>query len=256
MLLKQLFASQILQRTVTLTNVLVNSSKHGYHGSNYEPTPGKCVQVRDKQTTKCLAKYIHCKPIASPKPSDMSLWKDYSEQLMRILRPKQIDCELIKHDICYYQPSNKSRRYQRTWPECAMIYLQPKKACCFDREYYTPSCRRPRSPPVPPLTATQKHAFHMALLGTNCKLGTKLQLKCLRVRRHLNCKKEVAPFPCFSESDQAGMRGSCPTECGCRVSPSMCEAWSAYHRNSGLVKRCTEAIVGYCPFKSRSRPLS
>ncbi|XP_060656060.1 uncharacterized protein LOC132791236 [Drosophila nasuta] len=234
---------------------------YAYHWGNYDASSGECCKMQ----TNCIHK-THCgKTTAIPNrcykrvDSAKVLEDAYSKQLLEILNREQavIDCDLFKHDMVYYRPSDKTRRYQRTWCECPHIWLRPKPICCYDKEVNLPMKRRPRPPPQKEKTAAEMYAFQMEqLCKYNIRLGQYPKLKCHIVKIPKNCTKEKAPFPSFSECDAECIPQYCPTECACKLKPNLCDMWKLFHHNAGMLKKCTEALVDYCPFKRRARALS
>lgn len=190
--------------------------------------------------------------------NEKNLSEVYSKQLEEIInrgKRSNLECNLYKHDVCHYQPSDKTRRYQRTWPECPMITLRPVPQCCYPKDY--PAIpRRPPPPYKPPLTKQEMLIHEMKLL---CKFSANLDnevvKKCTTIRRHTNCKRDEAPSPSFTECKKENIEQFCPTECACKVKPNLCDIWNEFNRNTTRNKRCTDALVSYCPFKQRSRPL-
>ncbi|EDW74708.1 uncharacterized protein Dwil_GK15759 [Drosophila willistoni] len=245
----------------------IYQQSRAYNWGIYDASSGKCCHMRDADTTKCAGQKQVCKRM-TPLPNRcykrneniFDLEKEYPKFLMEIYERRQgnMNCDLMRYDKCYYQPSDKNRRYQRTWPECPLIWLRPKQTCCYDREYYPPMKRRQRPPSGPPLTAIEKHHHAMRLLCASyltwpgCKTGRKPP-KCLKGRRPTVCQKELAPYPSFSECNKQCMTRVCPLQCTCRIFPNMCDVWSAYHHNRGKLKSCTQALVSFCPFKTRIR---
>ncbi|EDW60830.1 uncharacterized protein Dvir_GJ20646 [Drosophila virilis] len=259
---KPLLTSKLLQRPGVLTKALVFHPQRTYNWGNYDASSKTCCKMHDAETFKCLEGKLKCKPTKIPNKcykrvdEEFVSFGEYPKQLFHILRPAEVDCGLIKHDMCYYRPSDKSRRYQRTWPECPLIWLRPKKKCCPDEEYYPPICRRQRKPQRPPMTTIEKYLYTFDKeCKSKCHNDGTLKRKCTIVRGPKKCEKVEAPFPSFSECKKDFREGYCHTECGCKLVPSLCDLWRLHHRNSSLVKKCTLALVGYCPFKNRGRPI-
>lgn len=236
--------------------------KRGAHSVRYDVEPGKCCKIRDEEIQKCFEQKLICKPNRLPnrlpnncveKVSPLS--QEYPMQLLRLFRSAEDKCKLYKHDVCHYEPSDKTRRYQRTWAECPLIWLRPRKICCPEQEIYMPAERRPRKPPRPPLSPVEKFTYSMELLCKGSQTFSKSDLKC-RVHKELKpCEKVTAPFPSFSECNQGYILRYCDTECACKYMPSLCDVWRQYHRNSGAIKVCTRAVISNCPYKHRARPL-
>lgn len=232
----------------------------GYHWGNYDASSRECCKMQ----TKCLQKTPCGHPRRIPNicservDQDIVLAEAYPKQLMEILGRHQevTECELFKHDVCYYRPSDKTRRYQRTWCECPRIWLRPKPVCCFDKEYALPIERRPRPPPRKELTDAEMYAFQMdQVCKYTPRMGSKAKLKCQIVKTPTQCEKTRAPFPSFSECDPECIPHYCPTECACKLRPSLCDMWRLYHHNEGLLKKCTTALITNCPYKNRARLL-
>ncbi|ALC40910.1 cola, partial [Drosophila busckii] len=230
-----------------------------YNWSNYDASAGECCKMMDEATARC--KNMICgyasrtNKCDSNERAEEKLYSDHLLELLSRGHGKE-HCELYKSDLVEYKPSNKNRRYQRTWAECPLIWLRPKQTCCYEREFYPPMERRCKQPEKEPTTAVDAHKFQMDLLckyyvpmGQSYKKRTRCYTKSPTV-----CERKCAPFPSFSECDPECIPRFCPTECACKVKPSMCEMWRSYNQNNGI-RHCTEAIVGNCIYKQRSRPL-
>lgn len=180
--------------------------------------------------------------------------KEYPElqEIISRARGEDTDCELYKHDVHHYQPSDKTRRYQRTWPDCPMIWLQPKPTCCHPKDY-SEIPRRPPKPYKPPLTQLEKFKYEMAQLCKTCRLDHKVVRKCL-IYPTKHCKRNSAPFPSFSECKTKYIEPCCPNECACKLMPKLSDIWLLHHRNLPLFERRTQALANSCPYKRRARP--
>ncbi|XP_030243156.1 uncharacterized protein LOC115563784 [Drosophila navojoa] len=258
----RLVSGMLARSPAAMARSLVFFSKRHAHSENLDVDPGKCCKIRDAESQKCLeAKMTGCKPTKLPNdcikhedPLHVFL-EQYPKHLLKIIRPLDDKCELYRHDTLHYEPSDKTRRYQRTWPECPLIWLRPRKICCPEPVRHLPAERRTRKPPSGPISVTDKFAHKMRLVCQETRWHTKPELKCKTVKSSSQCTKEMAPFPSFSECNQLFTPRYCDTECACRAVPSLCELWRLYHRNTELTKSCTKALVNYCPFKRRARPL-
>ncbi|XP_034475704.1 uncharacterized protein LOC117782777 [Drosophila innubila] len=231
-----------------------------YHWGNYDASSGGCCRMQTKCTNVTVCGPTRPIPnVCSTRvDADVVLAEAYPKQLMEILsRAQDVDeCDLYKHDVCFYRPSDKNRRYQRTWCECPRIWLRPKPTCCFDKEYCLPIERRQRPPPKPELSEAEVYAFQMAqLCKYTSRLGSKTSLKCQIVNPPHPCQKTKAPFPSFSECDPECIPHYCPTECACKLRPSLCDMWRLYHLQGGVIKKCTNALINNCPYKNRARTL-
>ncbi|KAM8713384.1 hypothetical protein ACLKA7_013663 [Drosophila subpalustris] len=233
----------------------------GYHWGNYDASSGECCKMQTDCTQKTPCGKV--RPIANVcnlrVDDDMKLAQAFPKQLMEILQRKQSneDCDFFRHDMCYYQPSDKTRRYQRTWCECPRIWLRPKPVCCFDKDYALPIERRPKPPPMPELSAAEMYAFQMdQICKYTDRMGHKRKQKCHVVRIPQDCVKTKAPFPSFSECQTECIPQFCPTECACKMKPSLCDMWKLYHHTAGNLKHCTQANIYPCTLKNRARPQS
>ncbi|EDV35680.1 uncharacterized protein Dana_GF19808 [Drosophila ananassae] len=242
------------------------SSEGQYDWGNYDASSGECCKMRDKEIAACSSGKSFCPwPEMENKCVGRSVtsnfWeKEYPKRLKEIYaRSKgEQDCTLIKRDATLYKPSDKSRRYQRTWAECPLIWLRPKPYCCPDPEYYPTGKRRPHPPAETRLSPIEMHLYQMALLckatltEPGCRPG-RTPPKCLIIRRPTNCKKKCSPMPSFSEACRHLMPKFCPTECSCSAPASMCEAWTAYHERGRTRKVCSRPLIGFTPFRPRMR---
>jgi len=236
-----------------------------YNWGNYDASSGECCKMRDKDTTACKHGKWFC-PIeyeankCYERPSfGENLYPKYLQEIYQRGKPDPpADCylKLIRHDIDHYKPSDKYRRYQRTWPECPLLWLRPKDTCCPDPEIYPPMKRRIRPPQEPPLSAIDKHLFQMSIFcksvrAPGCKAGRRPP-KCTIERRVTDCCKKTAPMPSFSEACRHLIPRFCRSECAC-LGATTCDMWNAYRRWNKSVRTCTKPFIGYSPYRSRLR---
>lgn len=228
-----------------------------YNWGNYDASSGECCPVRDSANAACTkSKWVCSQQPVSYKCFDKpSFARDrYPMYLKEIYQRGKTDanCQLsIRHDK-FYKPSDKSRRYQRTWPECPLIWLRPKDVCCPDPECCPPEKRRVRKPPKPPLSAVDKHLFQMSLLcrsvltAPGCRLGRRPP-KCVRLREPSDCCKTPAPMPSFSEVCRHLVPFHCPQECACLSVRNICDAWTKNQKHKKPLRICTKPLIGHRP---------
>lgn len=189
----------LFRHAMPITGALKLHPSRTYHGDNDDANSGQGCKMQ----TECVWKraVIENKTLANEYAA-----QEYPKQLQEIIsrgRSEDPDCELYKHDVHHYQPSDKTRRYQRTWPDCPMICLQPQSTCCHPKDY-SELPRRPPKPYKPPLTQLEKFEYEMAQLDKTCRMGHKVVRKCLSLCPVRHCQRNSPPFPSFSE---------CKTKC-------------------------------------------
>lgn len=231
-------------------------SARTYHCSNYDANSGQGCKMQTECVWKsaCDRLSVIRSKFYKAITNEYSA-KEYPEQLQEIIsrsRGEDPDCELYKHDVHHYQPSDKTRRYQRTWPDCPMIWLQPKPICCHPKDYSEIPRRAPK-PYKPPLTQLEKFKYEMAQLCKTCRMDHKVVRKCL-ICPTKHCKRNSAPFPSFSECKTKYIERYSPTECACKLMPKLSDIWLLHHRNIPLFERRTQSLVNSCPYKRRARP--
>ncbi|XP_016970207.1 uncharacterized protein LOC108038022 [Drosophila rhopaloa] len=256
-----MMASKLRLRRAPIQRFLANS--RWYNWGNYDASSGECCRMRDKKTTACFKAHSICpakyeRNECYERPSfSRNQYPKYLEEIYQRGKPDP-ECwlKVIRHDTEHYRPSDKHRQYQRTWPECPLLWLRPKDTCCPDPETYPPMKRRIRPPQEPPLSAIDKHLFEMSvfcrsvLRPPGCKLGRRPP-KCHVARQPHDCCKQEAPLPSFSEACRHLIPRFCRTECACQAVPGLCEMWNTYHRRNKSRRICTKPLIGYSPHRSR-----
>lgn len=230
----------LFRHAAPLPRALKMHSARTYHGDNDNTNSVQGCKIQ----TECVWK-----------PAEYSA-QEYPKQLQEIIsrgKREDPDCELYKHDVHHYQPSDKTRRFQRTWPDCPMIWLQPKSTCCHPKDYLEIP-RRPPKPYKPPLTQLEKFKYEMAQLGKTCRIDHKVVRKCICLCPVKHCQRNSAPFPSFSECKTKSIEQFSPSECACKLMPKLSDIWLLHHRNRHLFERSTQALVNYCPYNRRSWP--
>ncbi|XP_020800559.1 uncharacterized protein LOC110177917 [Drosophila serrata] len=229
-----------------------------YNWGNYDASAGQCRRMRDEEVAKCAVGKDSC----SPKPMSAFEFPSFTrdkypmhlqEIYERVDKPDH-ECyqKLVRHDKDMYKPSDKSRKFQRTWPECPLIWLRPRDTCCPDPERFPPVERRPRPPLQKALTNIEKHNFQMELfcksfmLAKGCKQGRRPP-DCHRIREVTDCIKTPAPMPSFSEVCRHLVPSYCPAECACLTLPTKCDGFAKYHRHKMAHKTCTKPLIAYKP---------
>ncbi|XP_017016968.1 uncharacterized protein cola [Drosophila kikkawai] len=230
-----------------------------YDWGNYDVTAGECRPILEESTAECTKDKFGC-PLKVKKPFETPSFKrdKYPLYLKEIYdrkdRPVDPGCpqRLIRHDKLRYKPSDKFRKFQRTWPECPQIWLRPKDTCCPDPEIIPPTKRRVRLPPKPSPTTIEKHNFQMDLFcksfikGAGCKQGRRPP-DCRRPREVSDCTKTPAPIPSFSEVCRDLVPSYCPAECACLTLPTRCDGLAKYQRCRMVQKTCTKPLIAYKP---------
>ncbi|XP_017044490.1 uncharacterized protein LOC108090372 [Drosophila ficusphila] len=242
---------------------LMRLSSRCYNWGNYDASSGECCKMRDKETTECSPEICPLDDLPNNcyerSPSHRRQYSKYLQEIYLRGKPDP-DCalKLIRHDELHYKPSDKHRKFQRTWPECPLIWLRPKDVCCPNPEKYPPMKRRVRPPQQPPLSAIERHLFQMDLF---CKAVLKAP-GCRQSRRPPKCKlppspsdccKKPAPMPSFSEACRHLIPRYCGIECSCHGIPSACEALNAYQRWNKSRRSCIKPLIGYSPYRSKMR---
>lgn len=134
-------------------------------------------------------------------------------------------CDIVRFDELYYKPSNKSRRFQRTWWECCPRMV-PKRVCCWC-DAAPPEVERREIPPPGPSKAkscmNEKPTKCMRLAARCCRTG-RVPPCCKKFPVRSDCTKCKCPFPSYSEcikKDPADLFER-PPECHCIAEQSQC----------------------------------
>ncbi|XP_068146230.1 uncharacterized protein [Drosophila tropicalis] len=143
-------------------------------------------------------------------------------------------CEDVRFDVLYYRPSDKCRKYQRTWWECCPRMV-PKRVCSWC-DAVPPQILRRCMPLCPRSACTNEHEKkRMDCINKKAKDCMRLRMPCCRAarnpptcgsaRRPSNCEKIRCPFPSFSEciSEELAHPPERPGECRCLDTMSLCE---------------------------------
>lgn len=252
--------SPLFRHQSHIPRALNTQSERNYNWGNYDASTGFCRIL----PSDCVRKSPCGRNVILPKKKGQSLnemeqAKAYTLQLQEIIKrgnTADTKCDLYKYDTRHYRPSDKTRQYQRTWSDCPLTKLKPVAKCCNPKDF-PPIPRRDPPKRGPPLSQLDMFNHKMKIL---CKwysvpMGKKVLQKCNVSHRLKHLKRDPAPFPSFTECKKQCIEKFCPTECSCKLRPNLCDIWIQHHRNNLLYKRCTEALVNYCPFKRQSRPL-
>lgn len=135
-------------------------------------------------------------------------------------------------DDLYYRPSDKNRRYQRTWAECPKLRLEPRPVCCYEHFDYRKPKRRRRRCTEGEYSPNVECAMRKLCPNLDMKKCPRLNLpgcskfkcntKCKRTRLPEDCKKVCTPYPSFSECKRDRPKPLRPVECKCWVIPDGC----------------------------------
>uniref|UniRef100_A0A1I8P989 Uncharacterized protein n=1 Tax=Stomoxys calcitrans TaxID=35570 RepID=A0A1I8P989_STOCA len=137
-------------------------------------------------------------------------------------------------DTLYYKRSDKAqRKYEQTWAECPELMKKPKLLCRYESIIYPKLEKRPRGerpqtackPPECNNTKTACPRFNMPRCGK-----ARRPPKCSVTREPLDCMKDKAPYPSFSECKRDLPHPLHPIECKCLALPTMCEVWEHFHK--------------------------
>lgn len=145
--------------------------------------------------------------------------------------PCKIDF-LPRFDTMYYRPSNKNRKYQRTWAECPKLRIEPKQVCCHVQYDYRKPTRRTRRPKgsiqtvknVCERTQSCQNLHNQRCARINWPGCSRLKCKvdCKIFRPPEVCKKVCAPYPSYSECQRSRPKPLRPVECNCWKIPFIC----------------------------------
>lgn len=181
------------------------------------------------------------------KPPFRSMWEPH-------FGPARSNCEdrFPRFDAIYYEPSDKTRCYQRTWSECPPVTERLKKVCCLNG-IQPPEVLRRIKEPCPAVTcrfdySRMRHICENIAIDPTSKC-CKIHLPCCKparcivdcrpTRKKEHCNRLRAPYPCFSDMYRVA-KARRSTECPLG-NWSICEGIRLQNR------RDTNALKGsYC----------
>ncbi|KAM8713381.1 hypothetical protein ACLKA7_013660 [Drosophila subpalustris] len=150
-------------------------------------------------------------------------------------------CEDVRFDVMYYRPSDKFRKFQRTWWECCPRMV-PKRVCCYC-DSIPPEVSKRCLPICPRTACTQGHekkrfeclnakAKDCLRVTMPCCRSARVPPKCNIVRRPKDCEKPKCPYPCYSEcmSMDPALVPERPPECRCLNILAKCESFRAQNK--------------------------
>ncbi|XP_043867224.1 uncharacterized protein LOC6580364 [Drosophila mojavensis] len=141
------------------------------------------------------------------KPPFRSMWEPH-------FGPARSNCKgrFPRFDAIYYEPSDKTRIYQRTWSECPPVKERLKKVCCLDG-IQPPEVLKRVKEPCPLVTcrfdySRMRHICENAVIDPAskcCKIHwpcckpARCTVDCRPTRKREHCTRLRAPHPCFSD---------------------------------------------------------
>ncbi|ALC40908.1 pdm3 [Drosophila busckii] len=195
----------------------------------------------------------------------VSMWESYTDAQKKAHASKWgyppeccPTCDDVRFDVLYYRPSNKCRKYQRTWWECCPRMV-PKRVCCWC-DALPPEPQRRCLPLCPRSACSSEHEKKrmacinkksngcMRLLMPCCR-AARIPPRCTFTRPRTVCVKPNCPFPSFSECIRDPFPDEPNRECDCLTGKFQCLQFD-------YLKRMQKNRTKFCPCPDCPEPRS